>query len=152
VASERSERGLGARNIAPARPDALPPAADAEGLLRRSRGRLAEIGIVGGVLSGLLGVGGGIVMVPLLVLRARYGQREAHAVSLAAIIPISAAGAGTYGLAGEIRFGAAAALAIGAIAGAQLGAAVLSRASERGLKASFGAFLLVVAALMAIGR
>lgn len=116
------------------------------------RRRLAGIGLAGGVLSGLLGVGGGIVMVPLLVLRGRYSQRDAHALSLGAIIPISAAGAATYGAAGEVRLWEAAALAAGAIAGAQVGAAVLSRASERTLKASFGVFLLLVAVAMAVGR
>ena len=55
-------------------------------------GRLGAIGLAGGLFSGLLGVGGGVVMVPLLVLWGGYGQRDAHAVSLGAIIPISAAG------------------------------------------------------------
>jgi uncharacterized membrane protein YfcA len=114
--------------------------------------RLGEIGIVGGLFSGLLGVGGGIVMVPLLVLRGGLTQRNAHAVSLGAIIPISAAGAAAYGLAGEVRVPEALALAVGAIAGANLGAFLLSRAGERTLKGAFGAFLLVVAALMAVGR
>ncbi|MGN6797168.1 MAG: TSUP family transporter, partial [Gaiellaceae bacterium] len=59
--------------------------------------RFIVIGLAGGVLSGLLGVGGGIVMVPLLVLWASYGQRDAHAMSLGAIIPISLAGVITYG-------------------------------------------------------
>jgi uncharacterized membrane protein YfcA len=104
------------------------------------------------VFSGLLGVGGGLVMVPLLVLRNGYGQRTAHAISLGAIIPISAAGAATYGIAGEVRLPEAIALAVGAIAGANLGALILSRASERTLKGAFGAFMLVVAALMVVGR
>jgi uncharacterized membrane protein YfcA len=69
------------------------------------------IGGAGGVLSGLLGVGGGIVMVPLLVLRAGYRQRDAHAMSLGAIIPISLASVVTYGAAGEVRVGYAVALA-----------------------------------------
>src|SRR4051794_39716654 len=62
--------------------------------------QLAAIGGAGGVLSGLLGVGGGVVMVPLLVLRAGYRQRDAHAMSLGAIIPISLASVATYGVAG----------------------------------------------------
>ena len=53
--------------------------------------RLGVIGICGGLLSGLLGVGGGVIMVPLLVFWGRYAQRDAHAASLGAIIPISAA-------------------------------------------------------------
>src|SRR3989440_12168353 len=93
--------------------------------------RLLAIGIWGGLLSGLLGVGGGIVMVPLLVLWAGYAQRDAHAASLAAIIPISVAGILTYGIAGEVKLGPAAALAAGSIFGAQLGAGLLASLPER---------------------
>lgn len=116
------------------------------------RWRLGAIGLSGGVFSGLLGVGGGVVMVPLLVLWGGYGQREAHAASLGAIVPISAAGVIAFGAAGEVRLKEAAALALGAIMGAQVGARVLARARERTLKLGFGVFLLLVAALMAVGR
>jgi uncharacterized membrane protein YfcA len=110
--------------------------------------RLVAIGVVGGVLSGLLGVGGGIVMVPLLVLWAGYAQRQAHATSLGAIIPISIAGIATYGVAGEVRWWDALALAAGAIVGAPIGAGLLARIDERLLKIIFGTFLVAVAALM----
>ena len=119
---------------------------------RLQYGRLGAIGLAGGLFSGLLGVGGGVVMVPLLVLWGGYGQRDAHAVSLGAIIPISAAGVLTFGAAGEIRVLEALALASGSIAGAQLGARLLARADERKLKLAFGVFLLVVAVVMAVGR
>lgn len=119
---------------------------------RGQRWRLGAIGLSGGVFSGLLGVGGGVVMVPLLVLWGRYGQREAHVASLGAIVPISAAGVLAFGAAGEVRPKEAAALALGAIAGAQVGARLLARARERTLKLGFGVLLLLVAALMAVGR
>ena len=119
---------------------------------RLQYGRLGAIGLAGGLFSGLLGVGGGVVMVPLLVLWGGYGQRDAHAVSLGAIIPISAAGVLTFGAAGEIRVWEALALAVGSIAGAQIGAHLLARADERKLKLAFGVFLLVVAVVMAVGR
>ena len=61
-------------------------------------------------------------MVPLFVLWGGYGQRDAHAVSLGAIIPISAAGVLVFGAAGEIRLWEALALAAGSIVGAQAGA------------------------------
>jgi uncharacterized membrane protein YfcA len=118
------------------RPDPVAPRLD---------GQLVVIGVVGGVLSGLLGVGGGIVMVPLLVLWAHYGQRDAHAASLGAIIPISIAGIATYGIAGEVRVGPAIALAAGSIFGAQIGTGLLARLDERVLKTVFGVFLLAVA-------
>ncbi|HYQ09569.1 MAG TPA: sulfite exporter TauE/SafE family protein [Gaiellaceae bacterium] len=110
--------------------------------------KLAAIGVCGGLLSGLLGVGGGVVMVPLLVLWASYGQRDAHAISLGAIIPISIAGIATYGIAGEVRWWDALALAAGSIVGAQIGAGILTRIDERLLKVIFGTFLIGVAALL----
>jgi uncharacterized protein len=110
--------------------------------------KLVAIGLGGGLLSGLLGVGGGIVMVPLLVYWAAYSQRDAHALSLGAIIPISIAGIAAYGAAGEVRWGTATALAAGSIVGARIGAGWLARIDERLLKVVFGAFLVGVAVLM----
>jgi len=75
--------------------------------------KLLVIGLGGGLLSGLLGVGGGLIMVPLLVLWVAYGQREAHAMSLGAIIPISIAGIATYGVAGQVHYLDAVGLAAG---------------------------------------
>ena len=114
--------------------------------------QLVTIGLAGGVLSGLLGVGGGIVMVPLLVLWAGYAQRDAHAMSLGAIVPISVAGVLTYGVAGQVRLPEAIALAVGAVAGARVGAGLLSRLGDRPLKLAFGSFLVAVAVLMAVRR
>jgi uncharacterized membrane protein YfcA len=114
--------------------------------------QLVAIGIVGGVLSGLLGVGGGVIMVPLLVLWAGYRQRDAHAASLGAIIPISIAGIATFGAAGAVRVPEAAALAAGSIVGARVGAGMLSRIDERLLKLVFGLFLVAVAVVMAVRR
>jgi uncharacterized membrane protein YfcA len=113
-------------------------------------GRLGAIGLAGGLFSGLLGVGGGVVMVPLLVIWGGFGQRDAHAVSLGAIIPISAAGVLTFGAAGEIQVWEALALAAGAIAGAQVGARLLARVDERKLKLAFGVFMLIVAVLLVV--
>jgi uncharacterized protein len=110
--------------------------------------RFIAIGIAGGVLSGLLGVGGGIVMVPLLVIWAAYGQRDAHALSLGAIIPISLASVITYGAAGKVHYGEAVGLAAGAVAGARIGAGALARIEEKQLKLVFGVFLAAVGILM----
>jgi uncharacterized protein len=126
-----------------------PPTPPAEPRPRKHL-QLGAIGLSGGFLSGLLGVGGGVIMVPLLVLWARYGQREAHAASLGAIVPISAAGALTFGAAGEVRVGYGVALAAGAILGAQVGARALARARERTLKLAFGCFLVLVAIVMMV--
>jgi len=103
--------------------------------------RLAAIGMFGGVRSG-----------PLLVLWAGYRQRDAHALSLGAIIPISIAGAITFGAAGKVRLVDGVALAIGAVAGARVGAGLLARIEERPLKLAFGIFLVAVSALMVVRR
>jgi uncharacterized membrane protein YfcA len=110
--------------------------------------RLATIGGAGGLLSGLLGVGGGLVMVPLLVLWGGYRQREAHAMSLAAIIPISLASVLTFGAAGEVKVGYAIALTLGSIVGARIGAGALARIDERLLKIAFGLFCAVASILL----
>jgi uncharacterized membrane protein YfcA len=113
--------------------------------------RYDAIGAIGGAFSGLLGIGGGTVMVPLLVLCADRLQRDAHAMSLAAIIPISASAVATYGGAGAVSVPHAIALTAGTVIGAQIGASVLARAPERPLKAAFGSFLIFAAVAIAIG-
>ncbi len=123
------------------------PVAPAE---RRLDRRLATIGGAGGLLSGLLGVGGGVIMVPLLVLWAGYRQRDAHALSLGAIIPISLASVITFGAAGKVRVAYALALAGGSIVGARLGAGLLARIEERPLKIAFGLFLGAVSILLLV--
>ncbi len=112
--------------------------------------KFVAIGLLGGLLSGLLGVGGGTVMVPLLVLWAGYAQRDAHATSLGAIIPISIVSAATLGSGAHIDVRAAVFLTIGAIVGARYGAKALARADDRKLQWLFGCFLLAAAFLMLV--
>jgi uncharacterized membrane protein YfcA len=107
-------------------------------------------GLLGGVFSGLLGIGGGTVMVPLLVLWSRRPQRQAHAMSLAAIIPISLAAIVVYGGAGQVNLLDAVALCAGAIVGARTGARLLARAPDRALKGAFGVFMLVAAVTISL--
>jgi uncharacterized protein len=124
--------------------------ADASPPRRRLDRRLVTIGGTGGLLSGLLGVGGGLIMVPLLVVWAGFRQRDAHAMSLGAIIPISLASVITFGAAGEVRVGYAVALTVGSIVGARAGAGLLSRIPERPLKIVFGVFVAGAAILMLV--
>lgn len=90
-------------------------------------GRLVLVGLAGGLLSGTFGVGGGIVMVPLLLLVARLEDRRAAATSLAAIVPASAAGVVTYAMRGDVAVGVAALVAVGAMAGSTIGTRILRR-------------------------
>ncbi|MDQ4006323.1 MAG: sulfite exporter TauE/SafE family protein [Actinomycetota bacterium] len=106
------------------------------------------IGLLAGALSGLFGVGGGILIVPGLVLLTGMGQRRAHATSLAAILPIAIAGAAGYGLEGAIDWIAVGLLTAGGIVGSFLGTHALRRIPERSLRILFALFLLVAAALL----
>ncbi len=107
---------------------------------------LAVIGIVGGFLSGLFGIGGGIIMVPLLVTFAGLNQREAAATSLAAIVPTAIIGSITYFVNGEIDIAAGAIISVGAVSGALIGSVLLRRLSLAWLRWMFIALLLLVAA------
>lgn len=108
---------------------------------------LATIGAAAGVLSGLFGVGGGIVMVPALVM-AGLGQHRAQATSLAAIVPIAIVGAILFGRADSVDLGAAAVLAAGSLVGARAGALLMHRLSGALLTRIFGVFLIIVAVTM----
>lgn len=93
----------------------------------------ALIGVAGGILSGLFGIGGGIIMVPAFVAYAKMTQKMAAGTSLAAIVPVSAVGSISYALSGNVDWLAALLLAIGAIVGAQLGTYLMSRIPSTGL-------------------
>lgn len=79
------------------------------------------VGLVGGFLSGLFGVGGGLIMVPLLMWLAKVDQRKASATSLIAVIPAAVMGTIGYAVGGRINFIVAAIMGLGAIAGAPIG-------------------------------
>lgn len=103
-----------------------------------------SIGAIAGISSGLLGVGGGIVMVPLLTILLRTTQHRAHATSLAAIVPIASSGTARFAIAGSINYGLAALLAAGALIGAPLGARLMARSGEAVLKILFGFLMIAV--------
>ncbi|MEE6287706.1 sulfite exporter TauE/SafE family protein [Georgenia sp. MJ173] len=108
----------------------------------------AGVGV--GALSGLLGIGGGIVLVPLLVFLFHHAQKQAQATSLAAITLVSVAGAVTYGAAGDVRLLPAAFIVAGGLVGTVLGAELVHRLSERQLRWMFAALMVVVALRMAL--
>lgn len=102
------------------------------------------IGLLAGALSGLFGVGGGLVIVPLLVFFLGFDQRLASGTSLAAIVPTAAVGVVSYAVHGSVSWLAAVLLAAGAIAGAQVGSWLLSRLPQTVLRWCFVGFLGVV--------
>jgi len=103
--------------------------------------RLVVIGLVAGLFSALFGVGGGVVVVPLLLLVAHFSERPAMATSLAAVLVISVAGAVTYAFHGEVKPGAAAIVGIPAMTGAVAGTALQQRLANRTLSLAFAALL-----------
>ena len=107
---------------------------------------LSVIGMIGGVLSGLFAIGGGIIMIPLLVTFAKLNQRDASATSLASIIPAAIVGSLTYLVNGEIDLLAGLFIAIGAVIGTIMGSALLRQLPLAWLRWMFIAFLLLVAA------
>jgi len=109
---------------------------------------LIAIGLAGGLLSGMFGVGGGIVLVPLLVTFAGLDQRKAAATSLLAILPSSIAGSITYLAHGEVDVLAAAVIAAGAIVGSLIGTRLLKRLPLAWLRWGFIALLVLVAIRM----
>ena len=107
--------------------------------------RLVAIGVVAGFFSTLFGVGGGIVIVPLLIMVARFQSRAAAGTSLAAIGITALAGTILYAFAGEVRVEYAALVGLPAAAGAILGTALQQRFSGRALQLAFALLLVVIA-------
>lgn len=99
-------------------------------------------------MSGLFGVGGGILMVPLLILLAGLNQKQAATTSLVAIIPAALVGSATYLANGSVDVVVAGVVAIGGIAGSYLGARLLRRIPIRWLRWLFIALLVAVAVRM----
>ena len=106
--------------------------------------RLVLIGLAAGFLSALFGVGGGIIVVPLLILAVDFPERSAMATSLAAIGLIALVGSVSYGVRGDIQLGYAALLGLPAALGAVAGASLQQRLATPILTYSFSALLAAI--------
>ncbi len=106
---------------------------------------LVLLGAATGLLSGLFGIGGGVILVPMLVLILNFPQRLAAGTSVAAILPAAVVGGIGYAVQGNVDWIAAAALAVGIVIGAQIGAYLLSRVPTLFLRWMFMVFLAAVA-------
>ena len=105
---------------------------------------LLVIGAFTGFVSGLFGVGGGVVIVPALVTAFRMDQRRAAATSLIALLPISVAGTVTYAISGQVGWLAALLLAVGSVIGSPLGVRLLHRLPDRVVPWMFVGFVAIV--------
>ncbi len=124
--------------------------AESETAFRPSWWILALVGVIGGVLSGAFGVGGGILMVPLLIGLAKMNQRQAAATSLLAIVPTAIAGSATYLIASQVDVFAALFLGIGGVVGSLYGTRLLKQLPLGVLRWGFIALLVVVAIRMVL--
>ena len=111
--------------------------------------RLVMVGAVGGAFSALFGVGGGVVMVPLMIMLCGYGSRAATATSLAAIAIIALWGTLTHGLLGNVDWGLAAVIGVPALLGVVIGVRLRARISSSAISRAF-AVILVVAAIVLV--
>jgi len=103
--------------------------------------RLVLIGLVAGMFSSLFGVGGGIVIVPLLILAAAFGAREATAISLGAIVITALAGVVLYAVRGKVDVPYALLVGVPAMGGALIGSSAQRRISGRALTFAFAVLL-----------
>jgi uncharacterized protein len=110
--------------------------------------RLAAIATAAGAFSGLFGIGGGTIIVPLLVLWMGYEHREATGTSLAAIAVIGALAAAVHGLYGNVDLEKGLLVAAPAVAGVVVGTALQQRLSERVVAGAFVVLLIVSAAVL----
>ncbi len=109
-------------------------------------GELIVVGVVAGIVSGMLGVGGGVIMVPGLVLVVGLSQVAAEATSLAAIVPIALVGTWRQRRYGNVRLSDGLLLGALAASGAVGGVALANALPERALELGFAGLMLFAAA------
>jgi len=108
------------------------------------------LGLIAGTVAGLFGVGGGVIVVPGLILWFGLSQARASGTSAAAIVATSAAAVMSFGLGGSIDWRVAGLILIGSVAGAWIGALLADRLNERVLAIAFSFLLLVAGVRMVL--
>jgi uncharacterized membrane protein YfcA len=134
----------------PEAPAAAPATTVLRQVPRHSIGTIAGLGAMAGFVAGLLGVGGGIVMVPMLTGPLKFPVRAATASSLVAVAIFSVPALLTHAVLGHINWFFASALMIGVVPGAQIGASLTIRSSERTIRLAFGGFIVLMALVFAV--
>jgi hypothetical protein len=109
----------------------------------------AAIGLAGGVIAGLLGVGGGVLFVPGLVIFLGLDQHHAEATSLLAIVPVAIVGTYRQNRYGNVQRDDALLLGLLSVAGAGAGVALANALSGRVLRDAFAVLIVIVAAQLA---
>ena len=112
----------------------------------------AAIGLVAGLASGYVGVGGGFIMVPLMLSVIGIPMRKASGTSLIAVMILAIPGVIEQAILGNINYLAGIAVVIGTIPGAVVGAHLVTKVPERTLRFAFGCFLIVAAVMLALNE
>lgn len=110
------------------------------------------IGLIAGLASGYVGVGGGFIMVPLMLSIIGIPMRKASGTSLIAVMILAIPGVIEQGIIGNINYLAGVAVVIGTIPGAVIGAKLVTKVPERTLRLLFGCFLIVAAAMLVLNE
>ena len=128
------------------------PASDDAPLSRKQLLQGALIGLVAGLASGYVGVGGGFIMVPLMLSIIGISMRKASGTSLIAVMILAIPGVIEQGILGNINYLAGVAIVIGTIPGAVIGAKLVTKVPERTLRLLFGCFLIVAAVMLVLNE
>ncbi len=114
---------------------------------------LILIGLIAGVLSGIMGVGGGVVMIPLMIFLLGFNQYQAQGTSLAVLaVPVTFLAAYNYYDNGYVNWKYAAVIAVFFVVGGFLGSKVAVSIDQKTLRRIFGAILLVISVRMLWGK
>ncbi|MDT3699966.1 MAG: sulfite exporter TauE/SafE family protein [Thermincola sp.] len=101
------------------------------------------IGIVTGLVNGLLGIGGGTILIPAMVIALGISQHQAHGTSLAVILPTTVASCIVYGLNNNLNYTIALQVVTGGILGGYLGARLMNKIPADRLRQFFGVFMFL---------
>lgn len=112
--------------------------------------KVGLIGVTAGVVNGLLGVGGGMILIPGMVYCLGMGEHEAHGTSLAIVLPISIASAFVYARNHFLDWGLTGKVAVGGVIGAYLGAKLITYIPDLWLRRIFALFMLATAIRMVL--
>ncbi|MSY40971.1 MAG: TSUP family transporter, partial [Actinobacteria bacterium] len=117
-------------------------------ITRTTLARDLALGIGAGLISGFFGVGGGIIVVPIMVIGLHFAQKKAQATSLVMISFGGVAGVTTYALAQNVAWLPALFIVLGSLAGAWIGAQIVQKLPDQKLQIAFGVLLILIALRM----
>lgn len=150
--SPQSDAPAAASLTSSGEPAAAVPTVDDSSLSRKQLLQGAAIGLVAGLASGYVGVGGGFIMVPLMLSIIGIPMRKASGTSLIAVMILAIPGVIEQGIIGNINYLAGIAIVIGTIPGAVIGARLVTKVPERTLRLLFGCFLIVAAVMLVLNE